>query len=418
MSTKKPFDRSAFKATKVSALKKEEEEVKKATDFKKNGIDFLKLREGKQKVRIYPAHPDTKSFMYAKTVHFVEMADTDKDGKVKKDDNGNVIYRRKPIFNAKVHGVFPKGVEPVDIFDEYIRRVYVQAGEQFQDDNERKKYLSVMTFYKTGITASTKWVMYADLYDDNGIPKFGQLEVPTTVKDSINEISANQDDDGLLQVDPFTDPDDGRAIFITYDSQETDFKKKYTSAIDYKKPTPLSDEQLQKFMKQDPLEGKFKNAYKHSDFVKAVEGLKRFDEQSEQALRAKGFEGGYDIFAQEDFLDICEKMSEYFPETAEDVGTAARNSFVDGVDDDLSSDSPFDATEVALEDMDVDQLADYISEKGLDITILPEDSEEDIIQAIRDEEALSDESEQEEEVVEEEPAPTRRRRGGRASQLD
>jgi hypothetical protein len=389
--SEKKFDRSAFAATKVSALKTQEAEVKDLTGNKGSRVEYLKLKKGKNKIRIFPSHPDSPSFCFARTIHFLELEKTDKDGAVIKDDNGKVTYGRRPIFNSKVHGEFAKGVKPADIIDEYISRVYIQSRELVKDDDRRKKYLSTMTFWKTGITSKTKWVVYANVYDDNGIPEFGRLELPTTVKDKLNEISSNQEGDGMIEVDPFTDPDDGRVVFITYNPDEEDAKKKYTAAIDFQKVTPLTDDELRKFSEQKSLEKMFKNSYSNKDFMNALEGLKRFDTQSVFALRGMGFESGYNIFAQEDFLDVCETMSELFPEKFEEAGQS--NSFVDG-DQTANSDggsvttdnsTPFEETPQSLEMMTIDQLSQYIHDNDLDVTILPEDVTEDIVQAIRDE---------------------------------
>ena len=409
----KTFDRSAYQATKVNTLKSQDEEIKELTGYSNDGrVGFLKLKEGKNKLRIYPGHPDTSSFCYARTVHFLELEKTDKDGNAVKNDNGQVQFGRRPVFNAKVHGEFPKGTVPVDIIDEYVQRVYKKAHAEIQDDEQRKKYLSTMTYWKTGITGKTKWIVYGALYNDQGVPEFGRVELPTTVKDKLNEISANQDGDGILEVDPFTDPDEGRIVFITYDPKEKDAKKKYSASIDFKKPTALTDDELQKHFELDSLESLLKKSYKHKDFMNALDGLKRFDSQSENALRALGFDSGYQIFADDDFLDICEKVGEYFPKEFKDA--ASSNSFVD---ESTQESAPFKAqAAVTLEEMNLDQLAQYVHKNGLDITILPDDSEVDIVQAIRDEEGNATG-----EVVEEKPVEEvtpRRQRGARTSNLD
>jgi len=403
----KTFDRSKYGATNVETLKKQEQEVKAQTSFGGERIEFLKLKKGKNKIRIFPKHDETPSYCYARTIHFLELEKTDKDGVVVKDDNGKVTYSRKPVFNAKVHGTFPAKTPKIDVIDEYVQRVYAKAHELFKDDAQRKKYLSIMTFWKTGITAKTKWVVYANVYDDNGVPQFGRLEMPTTVKDKLNEIAANQDDPTK---EPFTCADTGRAVFVTYNPDEQDAKKKYTAAIDFQKETPLTDDELRVWLECDALEKMFVGAYQNKDFNNAMEGLKRFDNQSVFALRALGFDDGYNIFADETYLDICENVAEYFPAEFKDAGSP--NSFIDNVPDD----APFEGTTgtVDITKMDLDQLSQYIHTNGLEITILPEDTTEDIVQAIQDEEAELNDTDK----VEEE-APTRKRRtANRSTDLD
>jgi len=435
----KPFDRSAYKATSVSTLKEDEEKVKELTGNNLGDrIAFLKLPPGKSKVRIFPAHLDAKSFCYARTVHFLELESKDKDGKTVKNDAGQTEFKRRPVFNAKIHGAFPKGVEPIDIIDDYISRVFKKAHAEIQDDTQRKNYLNPLTFWKTGIIGKTKWLVYANVYNENGVPEFGKLEMATTVKDKLNEISANQDGEGPMTVDPFTDPDDGRCVFVTYTPDEKDPKKKYSAAIDFMKPTPLTDEEMQNWASQDSLEKQLVGSYSYSDFMNAVAGLKRFDDQSTHLLRANGFSAGYGIFADEDFLDVCEKVATYFPEKFEDA--AEPNSFIDGPEKVETHKTEATTEKVSplkaptLEEMSLDQLAAYVDKQGLDVTILPDDAEADVIQAIRDEEAdqIGDvaattpnaeadgekawedlTSDSAEEVVE-----TRKARGTRSTQLD
>ena len=51
------FDRSRFKATKTAKLKQQQDKVEDTLGTKKGGrANFLKLKPGKNKVRILPAH--------------------------------------------------------------------------------------------------------------------------------------------------------------------------------------------------------------------------------------------------------------------------------------------------------------------------------------------------------------------------
>ena len=90
--SKPKFDRSQFKATKVSALKEQSESVEQATDrLSGNRVKIIELKKDgtRNKLRIYPKHPGTMSYCYPKTDHFLKVKQVDKDGDPIKDEQGN-----------------------------------------------------------------------------------------------------------------------------------------------------------------------------------------------------------------------------------------------------------------------------------------------------------------------------------------
>src|SRR5690606_5850023 len=79
--------------------------------------------------------------------------------------------------------------------------------------------------------------------------------------------------------------------------------------IDIMGPTPLTDEELENFSKLKPLSDIYVNVYKRSDFLLALEGLKRFDEEADD----------YNIFSYEAWQDKVEELSALYPEEEEEV---------------------------------------------------------------------------------------------------
>ena len=385
--TAKKFSRDQFKATKVEVLKEQQEEVESI--IKTKGSDRAKVldlkKDGtKNKLRIFPKHPGTRVWTYPRSVHFLKVALTDKDGNPIKDDNGKQKIGKKPIFNSRVHGNTQK-----DIIDEYINFVYKKAYDEIQDDDTRKKYLRPIEGwreagrYHPGIKAQTRYIIYGNL---NGVN--GRIELPVSVKNKLNEIAAGQDDDdGVITVDPFTGVDDGRKVFITFHKDEKDPAKKYQVAIDLKGPTPLTDEQFEWLAEQTPLEELYVNVYRYRDFMLAMEGLKRFDEESAEVLRQFGFSSGYEVFTYDEFLDVAEEIAGYYSddddEVDDDVTDVNENDDMQSDDDDL----PFDV-EPSIDEMNMRQLKAYIKEKQLSIRILPSYTVQMVRQFIREEQEM------------------------------
>lgn len=395
------FDRNQFKATQVDTMKDQEKEVRaKHPSGGSNRAEVLSLKkDGTQnKLRIYPKHPNSKSFWYPKVVHWLKIQATDDNGKPMFDDNGKPIIKNRPIFNSKVHG----GTEK-DVVEEYINAVFKLASE-IQDEKSRENFLKHLKGYKTmdgkyvsGIIARTSWTCYGELNGD-----FGRVELPVTVKDRLQEIASTQDDsEGIIVVDPFTDIDTGRRVFITFNPQEKDPKKMYAAAIDFNKVSPLTDEQFEKLCEQKSLEEIYTNCYKAETFQLALEGLKRFDEESVAILKGFGFNGGYGIFSYDTFLDTCEEIAAYYedpksddePESEEDeypksneypittIGTQNATMKEQTVSQQIVTYLSIDQ----LSSYSLDELKDYIEHTELQIRILPRYTKEDLLEFIKQE---------------------------------
>lgn len=257
--------RNKYKATSTQALKGQiqEEDTLVGSDGR---AGFLSIDDGTNKFRIYPAHnPETGSFYVLVLKHW--MTTEGDDGKEK----------RTTVLNAKQHGGFKK-----DPFEEYIKGAsdWLNANE----DNDAAGKISTMTDWKTGLTASPGWLLYANKVKTvNGEVKkeFGLLEFGKSVRDGLNKIATFEEEGEPIQFDPFTDCDDGLPVLITYTPKAKNAKDKYSVTTGTKpKAMPLTDEELQEFESVKPLDQLNRN-YGVDDLKKAIEGIQFFDSKYE-----------------------------------------------------------------------------------------------------------------------------------------
>lgn len=379
------FDRSKFKATSVAAAKQADQEVEQITG--KNGgrgpsADYHKIVDGIQIHRIYPPHPADGGQLYAvpKGVHWIpqEVPEFDKQGNIVKDKNDNVITKvaNRPIFNAKIHGGFKK-----DIIEEYIAFAQKYADDTFTNEKERKEYLDpIIGGFESkfdGIMLRQSWVMYTDLLeigkDGNIVRKaLGRLDIGKAIKNRLNAIAATEAGNEPLGTDPFTDPEEGRAISIIYNKKATKPADYYTTELyaplisggkGQIRLYPLSDADLEKFETYPSLQKMFVGVYDRKTFDNAVKGLKMFDDEHELG-----------IFAYEEFLDICEELSAEIPDNGSSEAEAADEQEPDGKDE--------------FDKMDRDELKAYIRTNKLNIVVNKQLDDDNVRDAIR--EALLD----------------------------
>lgn len=304
----KPFNRSAFKATSTEVSKaKEKEAGLKARNGSGSDLVFHTLEQGDNKFRFYPYHPDGggETYFEHKVVNFLPIeVDVWEDGE---KIEGESQIKRKPIFNAKVHGGYPK-----DLVEEY-HSIAKKMGEEMGKD-EKKKFLDKVFHYKTGVNTSRGWVVYADKHTDDNQKIFGLLEFSNPVKKEINKVVGSEGDDEVMDNDPFTDPDDGICVIINKTGKMLDTE--WSVSLETKKsgkfgyemiPTPLDDSQLERYLEKDSLYKKFRNVFKRADFEKQVEGLQRVDQENE-----------FGIFETEEFLKVMEEISDMIPEDKEE----------------------------------------------------------------------------------------------------
>lgn len=371
------FDRSKFKASSTKKLQEQQKEAEDTLGQGKGGsgrANFLKIENGKNKIRILPGHPESDTFCYPRTTHYLNVLT-----KYKKDGEDIEEIKPKPIFNAKIHGGLSE-----DPIETYIDTAYSLAYEKFSDnEKERIKFLAPITNFKTGIKAKTRWVVYAIMIGEE-TREIGRLDLPVMVKEKLNEMAVDADEeDDVIQTDPFTDPDEGHCIIVTYNKDATKPADYYKATLDFKKPTPITDEELVWLGEQPSLESMLVDSYSMKDFDLAIEGLKRFDEENK-----------YNIFSMDSFLDKLEKIAEKVPAEKEksDEGDSDKESSDDeskkdkvirqSKEKESKSDLPFD---VDLKDMNMDQLKGVILREKLNIRILSKYEEVDVVEMIQEE---------------------------------
>jgi hypothetical protein len=316
------IDRSKFKSTSVATAKQKDQEIDSKMGKGGGDVTYLNIKTpGESHYRIYPPHPDDGGELYAvpRAFHWlkVEIQEKDDKGNVVKDAKGKDKTKlvNRTVFNARIHGGKSR-----DIIDEYIIFANKIAKDNFPgDENKIKEFLEPINGNQNkkiyGIQMNQTWAMYVDKLNDDGSKVFGRIDIGKAVKNSLNSIAAMESSSDPLGTDPFTDPEEGRAISVVYNKDAkvpADYYKVglYAPLLKGSKGQitlfPLSDEDLSKFITFPSLKKMFINNYDSKEFDRAMNGLKIFDDEHELG-----------VFSYDEFLDIAEKLSSEFPESGQ-----------------------------------------------------------------------------------------------------
>lgn len=322
------FDRSKYKATSLAKVSETVQQTKQFDTYfggKGEYANFWKQKDGITVKRVLPAHePGDSPYVPMLTAMLkCEVDDKDKDGNV----IGKKIANKK-IFLATLHGGFP-----YDIIEEYIKRVYEKA-EHLQDKEERARFLNPVTGYRMGgkngtwvpgIRPQLEYVYYAfiegKVWRDSLKPK--QME-------ALNKESADlcaQND--TAAVDMFSDPSTGFPIQWSRGKDDNNKNVETLKSLplkmgqtweDYFEKNAVPDKVLEELDSLPSLQKLYVDCYTKRDFDYALDGLKRFDEAN-----------SYDIFAQDDYLDMIEELERLVEEkTGEKPSGADDLPFGDG----------------------------------------------------------------------------------------
>lgn len=266
------MSRELLKPTPVKVIKKlVTNEDSKLPSSSNN--DFLSVEEGSNKFRIMPKLPGDDAFYRMRCIHWLTI--NGDDGK----------ERRTTVQNAIEHGGQKK-----DIIEEYIN--FVQQNLDSSDADDEAK-IKALTAWEGGLGKQTSWVCYAYKVKQENM-KFGLLEMKKTVRDQMNRETIIEDEDEALEVDPFTDPDTGKPVII----KMTKEKKKVNYSVTLSKnPMPLTDDQVDEYLKKKPLRELSLLSYSNEDFEKSLEGIRFFDEKHE-----------INLFDSEDFQEIVKEL--------------------------------------------------------------------------------------------------------------
>lgn len=252
--------RNQFAPTSTKTMKdnvdKENEQIASG-----RGSQFINIEEGLNKIRVFPKHPTEANFAHIRGVYWISV---EVDGEMK----------RSTVNSAKIHGGFEK--DPIDEYIAFVRRTLSGS-----NDKEDAAKIKLLTDYQKGLSLSSTWVVYGK-HIFKGKEGTGLIELKKTVRDAMNDEAIIEDEEEAISVDPFTHPDTGLPVLVTYNKKPN--KKKgedYYKVQMSKTPMPMTDEELEMLSKLTPLSQLAMFTYGEEDFEKALEGLRIFDEENE-----------------------------------------------------------------------------------------------------------------------------------------
>ena len=277
--------RSQLKATSLKKLQKQIDDDNAAIGANSN--EYLNLEDGKTlKIRIFPAHPGEENFYFAKKCYWLTVAGNDSD------------TRRTTVLDSRVHG----GTK-YDVVEEYAK----YAKRFCKGDAEK---IEAITGQRDSLNPSYSWLCYADTVRDDEQLRARIWEMKKMVRDALNRMAFSEDPDDAIEVDPYTDVDEGLPILVTYRKNPNKKKGENFYEVSFPKKVKaraLTDEEIEYFMTLKPL-SEVIGTYGIRDFELALEGLQNFDEEHEIGL-----------FDDEDWLAHLEEIrAQYEDEPAEE----------------------------------------------------------------------------------------------------
>ena len=394
--------RSQLKATSIKKLQKQVDADNEMVGTG-SSTEYLNLEDGKTiKIRIFPAHPGQEEFYVAKKCYWLTFNTDDGD------------TRRGTVLDSKVHG----GTK-WDIVEEYVKWAKKHVG----NDAEKLEALVGNGPKSNSLNPQYSWLCYADRVNGDEQLRAKLWEFKKMVRDAMNKLAFSEDEDEVIEVDPFTDPDEGLPINVTYRKNPNKKKGENYYEVAFPKKVsarPLTDEEIEYFMTLKPL-SEVINKYGMRDFERALEGLQNFDEDNEIGLFDDDdwLEHLEEIKAQYDADEEEEKPKKSAKKVVNKDTSAPKKAVVEDEDedDDEDDDTPEedddaeDAEGDEFDDMDRSELKKYISKNGLEISVKKSMSDDDLREAIRaaskDEDAAEADNEEEDDTDNEEEAPAK-----------
>lgn len=312
------IDRNKFKGTKTSVVKAQIKEGDALSPYK-GSTDFHKIEEGVNVHRIAPAH-DSKHSAYElrrTSTLKVDMPVLDDDGK----ETSEKKEKLKPIFIATTHGGL--SADPIEL---YIQAVRQKVADENSNKDEVKKILGSVTGYRNrdgkwiwGILPNIGYICYS--WKNIGDKKIlGRFELNQTVTRKMDELNISEETNKPMEVDIFSDPNEGSSVIITYDKSKKGGDKYAVKVkapprgrgVDYQEfleSERVTDAQLEELDKKDPLYDMYNNVYKKRDWDLAIAGLTKFDKVH-----------GFNVFDNEEFVDELNKLEEELMELLKERG--------------------------------------------------------------------------------------------------
>ena len=398
--------RSQLKATSIKRLQKQIDEDN-AMVGAQNSTEYLNLEDGKTvKIRIFPGHPGAQDFYVAKKCYWLSFV----------GDDGET--HRGTVLDSRVHGK-----TKFDVVEEYVK----WAKKKIGNDADKLEALVGNGPKSNSLNPQYSWLCYADKINGDDQLRAKIWEFKKMVRDAMNKLAFSEDEDEVIEVDPFTDPDEGLPIMVTYRKNPNKKKGENFYEVSFPKKVsarPLTDEEIEYFMTLKPL-NEILSKYGMKDFERALEGLQNFDEENEIGL-----------FDDDDWIEHLEEIkAQYDSDDSEEdsapkkktaVKKAVKKAYAKSEDDeeeekDEADDEEEDEEEENDEDgdefdsMDRVALKKYITANGLEISVKKSMSDDDLRNAIRaaaksddadeaDEADEADDEEEDDETEEEAPA--------------
>ena len=392
--------RSQLKATSIKRLQKQIDEDN-AMVGAQNSTEYLNLEDGKTvKIRIFPGHPGVQDFYVAKKCYWLSFV----------GDDGET--HRGTVLDSKVHGK-----TKFDVVEEYVK----WAKKKIGNDADKLEALVGNGPKSNSLNPQYSWLCYADKINGDDQLRAKIWEFKKMVRDAMNKLAFSEDEDEVIEVDPFTDPDEGLPIMVTYRKNPNKKKGENFYEVAFPKKVsarPLTDEEIEYFMTLKPL-NEILSKYGMKDFERALEGLQNFDEENEIGL-----------FDDEDWIEHLEEIkAQYDSDDSEEdsapkkktaVKKAVKKAYAKSEDDeeeekDEADDEEEDDEEENDEDgddfdsMDRVALKKYITANGLEISVKKSMSDDDLRNAIRsaaksNDADEADDEEEDDETEEEAPA--------------
>lgn len=394
--------RSQLKATSIKRLQKQ---IDADNEMVGTGAsaEYLNLEDGKTiKIRIFPGHPGQEDFYIAKKCYWLGF----------RTDDGEM--RRGTVLDSKVHG----GTK-WDIVEEYVK----YAKKFIGNDADKLEALVGSGPKSNSLNPQYSWLCYADRVNGDDQLRAKLWEFKKMVRDAMNKLAFSEDEDEVIEVDPFTDPDEGLPINVTYRKNPNKKKGENFYEVAFPKKVaarPLTDEEIEYFMGQKPL-NEVLSKYGMRDFEKALEGLQNFDEDNEIGLfedeawleHLEEIKAQYDA---DDEDDAPKKKTATKKTTVKKAAPAPEEDDEDAEEEEGDDEEEDDAEEQEndgdeFDDMDRSELKKYISKNGLEVSVKKSMSDDDLREAIRaaskaepEEEGEEEEDDSEEEENESAPA--------------
>lgn len=312
------FDRSKYKKASVESI---DETVGKAAATMGGGFgqggraSFFNLNEdGRYVLRVLPSLTG-KPYMPRKTVKLpIECAVYDKDGK----DTGKKEIRQKDVFTSDIHSNRMNGEDAVLT---YISHVYNLAND-IQDKEERAKFLYPISGYRNkqkqwiwGMKAMLNYVAY--VWAENDVYRLDLRPDWWKKMKNISMERAGGSDDGIINLDIFSDPDEGYPLIVNVTTDENKKKNfditcgmpdanKRQTWDDFFAKNRVSDEVFGIMEELPTLDDMYVDVFSCKDWDMQLEGLERIDEEQ-----------SYGIFQDDVFLNKLEELDKLVPEEDE-----------------------------------------------------------------------------------------------------